>query len=185
MPPELFAFMGLIASGKSTLARSFAESRGIAYYNSDIVRKKIAGLSSVTRAGDKFGQGIYSTEFTRKTYDALLDYAAAELGSGKPVVLDASYGKRQERIYASELAERFNAGCFFIFCRCDEETTMGRLARRAGDPDAVSDADYEIYEKQKIFFEYPYPSEQGEVIEIDTDAPVEELVSRLEAALAE
>ncbi|MFP3984251.1 MAG: AAA family ATPase [Desulfurivibrionaceae bacterium] len=124
MPPDIFIFMGFIASGKSTLARAFSEKRGLPYYNSDVVRKKIAGLQAESRAGDEFGKGIYSQEYTRKTYDGLLDYAAAELQAGSSVVLDASYSRRRERKYAVDLAARFGAGCCFIFCQCSEETTQ-------------------------------------------------------------
>lgn len=184
MHPELFVFMGLIASGKSTLARSFAERRGYAYYNSDIVRKEIAGIKAAGRAGNGFGQGIYSREFTRKTYDALLDYAAGELQVKRSVVLDASYSRRKEREAVTDLAGRLNAVCYFILCQCDEKTTRQRLAERSRDPEAVSDADYEIYKRQKESFEYPDYSGEDRVIVIDTEAAVAELLEQLESALA-
>ena len=46
-PPLYFhiLFFGLIASGKSTLAKAWAEQKNIPYYNSDVVRKELAGLS--------------------------------------------------------------------------------------------------------------------------------------------
>ena len=73
MRPDLFVFMGLIASGKSTLAAAWAKKYTLPYYNSDIVRKKLAGFSANTRQASAFHQGIYSPEMTRKTYDALRD----------------------------------------------------------------------------------------------------------------
>lgn len=183
MPPDIFIFMGFIASGKSTLARAFAEKRGLPYYNSDVVRKEIAGMQAQSRAGEEFGKGIYSREYTRKTYDSLLDYAAAELQAGSSVVLDASYSRRRERKYAVDLAARFGAGCCFIFCQCSEETTKKRLAARARDRKAVSDADYRIYQRQKEFFEYPDELEKKLMVFIDTEASVTELLERLESAL--
>ena len=179
MQPDLFVFMGFIASGKSTLARAWADTFSLPYYNSDVVRKELAGFSASSRQSDAFHQGIYTPEMTRKTYDALLGYAKKEMTSGSSVVLDASYSTRSERDLVCQSASECGSRLFFILCQCDEEETRLRLAKRVRDSQAVSDATWEIYQKQVQHFKYPDELPSHALIVIDTKAPVQELIHTL------
>ena len=180
MQPDLFVFMGLIASGKSTLARAWADTFSLPYYNSDVVRKELAGFTASSRQSDAFHQGIYTPEMTRKTYDALLGHAKQELTSGSSVVLDASYSTRSERDLVCQSASECGSRLFFILCQCDEEETQLRLEKRRRDPLAVSDANWEIYQKQVQHFEYPDELPAHAFIVIDTKYPVPELLDILQ-----
>ncbi len=89
---SVYVFFGLIASGKSTLAEEFSNQYGLPYFNTDVVRKELAGLDPASRQSATFNQGIYTQEFSRKTYQAMLDLAATKIRSGhKGLVLDGSY----------------------------------------------------------------------------------------------
>ena len=77
--PEVWVFFGLIASGKSYLAEAWADRHGFAHYNSDQIRKELAGASSVSGRGEAPNQGIYTPEFSRRTYDELLQRAGVAL----------------------------------------------------------------------------------------------------------
>ena len=46
---RIFVFFGLIASGKSTLAEHFAKRYHLPYYNTDRVRKELAGIIQAIR----------------------------------------------------------------------------------------------------------------------------------------
>ncbi|MCI5209954.1 MAG: hypothetical protein D3910_14420 [Candidatus Electrothrix sp. ATG2] len=74
--PTLYIFFGLIASGKSTLAELFAEAQGFPYYNTDRVRKELAGIALNERRPDGMDQGIYTPAFTEKTYQAMSEKRA-------------------------------------------------------------------------------------------------------------
>lgn len=180
MQPDLFVFMGLIASGKSTLAKSWADRFSLPYYNSDVVRKELAGFSASSRQADSFHQGIYTPEMTRKTYDVLRDHAKRELISGKSVVLDASYSSRTERDLVCQCAFECKSRLFFILCQCSDEETRRRLEKRKVDPLAVSDATWDIYQKQKQHFQYPAELPSQSFFILDTEAPVEELIISLQ-----
>jgi len=170
----------MIASGKSTLATAWAEKLGIASFNSDALRKRLAGLVPTSRSAESFEAGIYSRDFSRRTYDALLEAAAEQLRASRSVILDASYGKKEERDRIRQLAASCGAAVSFILCRCPEEETARRLDQRAADPDAVSDGRWEIYLRQKETFEEPRELAASELFVIDTlDAP-QKLVKRLE-----
>ena len=131
---KLFIFFGLIATGKSTLAQAWAKRHNLAYYNSDVVRKELAGLSPETSRKESVDQGIYSREFSQRTYTGLLEHAEDELRKGKGVVLDASYQGRSERQRVRELAERLEAQVYFILCVCPEQEMKRRMELRAQDP---------------------------------------------------
>lgn len=178
-PPSLYVFFGLIASGKSTLAAAWAQTIGASYYNSDRVRKELAGLAANAPQQESFNAGIYTAEFSRLTYDALLSHADADLDRQRSAVLDGSYQNKAERARAIDLAHRHQARLIFVLCRCPEALMQERMARRALDPMAVSDGRWEIYLQQKARFEGPDELPAAGLISIDTDAPVETLLSRL------
>lgn len=180
----LFVFFGMIASGKSTLAEAWAEDLHLPYFNSDRVRKQLAGLKEETSQQDGFKQGIYSSDFSRRTYASLLDRAEKELTRGVSAVLDASYQNRQDRLRVLDLALRLQCRIFFILCTCREAEMKKRMERRARDPLAVSDGRWEVYIEQKKRFEPPVELAADELITIDTEAPVAVLLDRLHQRLA-
>jgi len=181
--PELFAFFGLIATGKSTVAEAWAKRKGLDYYNSDVVRKELAGLLPQTRQRETADQGIYTSEFTAKTYATLLARAEQDLNMGRGVVLDASYQQKTDRDQVRRLAQRLGVRLYFILCLCPEEEMKRRMAQRALDPQAVSDGRWEIYLKQKARFEAPAELAPDQLITLATDLPVEAVLKQLSAHL--
>ncbi len=179
---HIFVFFGMIASGKSYLASRWAGQHGYSYYNSDVVRKELAGLSAETSQKEEVDQGIYTAEFSRKTYDELIRLAKADLADGRyeGVVLDGSYQSRRERDLVRNKLGDFEP--FFIYCFCTETVLKERMELRAKDPKAVSDGRWEIYLKQKERFELPDELATDQLVRIDTDRSLDELLSRLDQA---
>lgn len=64
---------------------------GFAVLNSDVMRKKLAGLAPTERSSEGYGSGIYSKHFTELTYQALWREAEGYLARGTGVVLDATF----------------------------------------------------------------------------------------------
>jgi predicted kinase len=177
-PLIVYVFFGLIGGGKSTLAAAWARRLGIDWFNSDMLRKEMAGPDAGGR-GLPFGQGLYAKAFTGKTYQALLDRAAGELSRGRSVVLDGSYRCRADRLAVRDLAENYGARALFILCSCPEVELKKRLRQREADPKAVSDGNWQIYQKQKEIFEEPAELRPEELATLVTLAPVDVLVARL------
>lgn len=178
-PSIIYVFFGLIASGKSTLAQAWANHLGLACYNSDLLRKELAGAAAPTGRKAGFEQGLYSRQATEKTYAALLSRAAVELDQGRSVVLDASYRCRADRQNLRDLAKKYGACVRFVLCSCPETELQLRLKKRARDPLAVSDGRWEIYLKQKSVFQGPDELAANQLLTLSTKAPVYELVDRL------
>ncbi len=178
----LLVFFGMVATGKSYLASAWAKQYDLPYYNSDRVRKELAGLAPETGQQEEVDKGIYTPEFSRRTYDALIEHADRHFKDDKQacVVLDGSYQSLNERdLLREHFAERVRL--VFVHCFCSEKVVKERLDMRAGDLDAVSDGNWQIYLAQKKRFQVATDKEQ--VIEIDTDAPIEILVKKITTEL--
>ncbi len=174
----LLVFFGMIATGKSYLASHWAEQYKLPCYNSDRVRKNLAGLRPETGQKEGIDQGIYTPEFSRLTYDALIDHAEKHFKEDPlaAVVLDGSYQSLAER----ELLRKTFSGRVrleFVHCICSEDVVKERLQKRAADPDAVSDGNWVIYQAQQKRFQPVSARER--VMEIDTDAPVADLIQKV------
>lgn len=180
---KLFIFFGLIATGKSTLAQNWAEAGRMQYYNSDRVRKELAGLAANCRRSESLDQGIYTREFSRKTYDAMLERAESDLRQGRMVVLDGSYQDVAERDRLREMVAGHGADLCFILCECPEPLIKERLAKRAQDPQAVSDGRWEIYLKQKKRFSLPDELPPEQLLVFSTADLPDKLLAELEKQL--
>ena len=179
-------FFGMTASGKSTLGQAFADRRRAPYYNTDRVRKELAGLRAEEKRPDAVGRGIYSQAFTERTYQAMLDRASGDFTSGTPlVVLDGSYGRHADRDRVRTMARAAGVRCVFLFCSCGEEEVRRRLSLRSRDLAAVSDGRWEIYMHQRQTFELPDTGQASEddCLRLDTEQPVETLLQRLTVLL--
>jgi len=181
--PSIYVFFGLIATGKSTLAQAWAARHSLAYRNSDVVRKELAGLAPTANQREGVGQGIYTREFSRKTYDAMLTRAEEAIGQGRGVVLDASYQNREERTRVVAVAQRLHVAVHFVLCECGDDIKKSRLALRAQDPNAVSDGRWEIYLQQKTRFEAPTELGAGQLITLDTNLPLDAALDKLDRLL--
>ena len=181
---RIVVFMGMIASGKSYLAAAWAARHGFPYFNTDMVRKRLAGMDATEARPEGVGQGIYSAEYTRRTYDAMLSSAEENLRDPSVfcVVLDGSYQSEAER---DRVRRRFEgaARIVFVLCTCNEEVTQARLALRAADPTAVSDGRWEIYLAQREIFEFPEELPGEQFRRFETDAPLEVMLERLDDLL--
>ena len=172
--PSLFVFMGLPASGKSTLARTWARKHHFSYFNFDVVRTRLAGQHT---AG---GQDKYSPQMTRRTYDALLTYAEQELTAGRTVVLDAFYGSCAERVRVTQLAEKIKTTPHFALCYCSEKVVRLRLAERASGGKAEAEAQWQNFKKQQENLDPLDDLEPTMVVSIHTEGSPEQLLAQLD-----
>lgn len=180
----IVVFFGMTASGKSTLGTAWAAQSMAPYYNTDHVRKELAGLRASDRRPDSVESGIYSVDFTEKTYRELLSRAGEDLAAGRQfVVLDGSYSRREDRERVRDLAARYGAKSVFVFCTCSEAAVRHRLALRAQDPEAVSDGRWEIYQHQQATFERPDDQFETDCLFLNTEQPVAAMIAWLTAQL--
>jgi len=110
--PLLLITHGVMGSGKTALARALAPRLGAHAISSDALRKRLAGLDPHERRFEAWGEGIYSPEHSRKTYEKMHERAAKLLAGGHRVILDASYREAEWRHDAARTAQL--AGARFL-----------------------------------------------------------------------
>jgi len=176
--PTVVMVRGLSGIGKSTLARMIADVTNLAVLSTDNIRKVLAGLKTTEKAPSRFGEGIYSAEFTEMTYMEMIARAASLLAKGRSVILDATFSKARHAEEAQKAALRAGARAYIIECVAGDETVKGRLLKRdaecavKGMP--VSDAGWGVYLKQKEGYEAVRPD-----IIVNSERPFEESLPRL------
>ena len=148
----LIVVCGVPASGKSTIAKALAERSGFPVFNSDVIRKRLVGKAPTIRAGADWRQGIYGPQFTAATYAGLLDEAATTLKSGAGAIIDATFKDLAERLHFRDLARQMAVPIVFAECAISDQQAKSRLDARATQPDAVSDATWDIYLQHKAVF---------------------------------
>jgi predicted kinase len=181
--PVIYVFFGMIATGKSTVSQSWAWHKQLRCYNSDWVRKELAGMNPTESQRESADSGIYAKESSRKTYKTLLERTEARLKQGDSVIVDASYQYADDRQDVRKLAKDLNCQVYFILCQCPEPEMKRRMDLREKDPAVVSDGRWEIYLKQKKRFEPPDELSASELIILDTRTSLEELLEELEEKL--
>jgi aminoglycoside phosphotransferase family enzyme/predicted kinase len=173
LSPALVAIGGVIASGKSTVAERVAAEMSAPVIDTDRTRKELLGVEPADELREGAWQGAYDPEVTDRVYREAFRRAEVVLGSGRPVVLDASFRSGRMREAARELARAMNVPFRFIECRATPEATRARLAareHRAG----VSDARLDLYESFVARFEPITELSPAEHVVLDTSAPIEE-----------
>ena len=144
-PPRLIAIGGLSGSGKSKLARELASligpAPGARVARTDSTRKRLAGVALATRLRPR----DYSSEMSRRTYEAVYEEARVALAAGRSVIADAVFAQPEERAAiartASEAGVPFHGLWLDAVPRVLEQRVTGRRNN-------VSDATAEVVRLQ-------------------------------------
>ncbi|WP_053764152.1 AAA family ATPase [Streptomyces sp. AS58] len=166
---------GLPGSGKSTLSGALADRLGVTLLSTDRIRKELAGIAPEQPAAAGYGEGLYTPEWSARTYAALLDRASVLLSAGESVVLDATWSDAGQREAALRLAQDTSTDLVALHCHVPAEVSAARLSVR---PPGTSDAGPDIADTMASR-EAPWP----EAIPVDTHGPLESAVARALAAV--
>jgi aminoglycoside phosphotransferase family enzyme/predicted kinase len=166
---------GLPGSGKSTLSGALADRLGVTLLSSDRLRKELAGIPAEESAAAGYGEGLYTPEWTAKTYAALLERASALLSAGESVVLDATWSHAGQREAAQRTAERTSADLVALHCQVPDDVSAARLNTRGP---GASDADVDVATAMAAA-EPPW----AEAVTVDTSGPLEAAVVQALAAV--
>ncbi len=183
VPPVLLVLCGLPGTGKSTIAHAVERALGAVVLSSDLLRKRLFGLEPTERWRGGVGAGPYTSEWTTRTYDALCSQAAAHLDGGRSVIVDATFPVASWRARFLTLASERHVPARVLHVVAPDAVVEERLAARAHDASAVSDADLAVFRHAADRFEAPDAREPALVVVLDAREPPERSALRVVESL--
>lgn len=174
----LVLMSGVTASGKSTVAQRLGGLLAGSVFSSDVIRKKLAGLKPEDHSYDRFERGIYSPDWTRRTYDELLRLATPIIAAGGCAILDASFLRQAERERAAAVAAATNARLAVVECTAPGGVLLQRLTTREASG-GVSDGRPEILAGQIAAREPLQSLPGGTRITVDTSGTIELIMEEI------
>jgi len=174
--PLVLALAGLSASGKTTVATALAAASGFTHLNSDVVRKRTAGLDPTDRAPES----LYTGPVSRTTYTELGRLAAARAAGG--VIVDATFRRRADRdAFRTALGD--GANVLFAECRAPASVLEARASARTGEAGRVSDAGPAVVRRQRLDAEPLDEIAPRDHVLLRSDRPVAGILADLADAL--
>lgn len=181
--PELILMHGVSGSGKSWWSQHLLQRLGAIRLRSDVERKRLFGLAPLadSRAAGQPEAGIYGAEASARTLDRLLELAEGLLALGGPVIVDATFIRRDWRAPFAALAERLATRWRIVALDTSVEILRARVAERLTRGNDASEAGLAVLEAQLAAREPFDATEAAHVIEIDAgpDADIEAVLERL------
>lgn len=132
---------GLPGTGKTTVANGMEERAGWSVLRSDVTRKELTGHRANDSAVAPYGAGIYTSEMSDRTYDALFNAARRSLALGESVVIDASFVSNRHRAAARLLAAETGSELIELRCTAPADVARRRIRSRLAHGCDASDAD--------------------------------------------
>ncbi len=164
--PWLVIMHGVSGTGKSTVSETLLEQTGAIRLRSDVERKRLFGLSPLDQSSGEIKAVVYRTETTRKTYERLLAFARQLLQLGYPVIVDATFLKRQHRDAFRTLAASLNIPFLILDMQATPATLRERVKARTVESNNVSEADLPVLEQQERDQEPLAPDEQDAILRL-------------------
>ena len=132
--PKIWAFSGLPASGKSTVAREMAKTIAAPHLRSDAIRHTLFKAEAPEPRTAVFDSGIYARIPKRRTYGKLLEQTQTAIANGRSVVVDATFNRPEYRREISRLAKDRHLRLPFVECRAPLDVIKSRLHHREQHP---------------------------------------------------
>ncbi len=172
----MIAVAGLVASGKSTLARALARRLGAVHLEADAECDALLEERPAPVYEAQWEQA-FAPGFEDRVYEALLRRAETAVAEGHSVVLDACFPRADQRLAARALARRHGAGFLLVVCRAPASAVRARLAGR--DRRARREGWQALSERVAARWEPVASLAKDEIARVDGDGPVETVVARV------
>lgn len=169
--PQLVLMHGASGSGKSWLSGQLVPALSAVRVRSDLERKRLAGIEAAQPAAARVREGIYTPQFSHRTYGRLLDCAESCLRAGISVIVDAAFLDATDRRLFRNLAARLKVACTIVSCEADPITLAQRVAERSQARTDASDATLSVLDTQLREIQPFEAAEQSCVIHADTGEP--------------
>lgn len=159
--PALIITFGLSGSGKTYASADLVACSEAVRIRSDVERKRCETDS----------QERYSDRGIERVYERLLANALAIIDAGYPVIVDATFIKRERRDEFRSLAERRGVPFRIFHCTAEKDVLRRRIRQRAARGGDASEADLDVLALQLAEMEPLAEAEQPFVVAYDTESP--------------
>lgn len=179
--PRLVLMRGLSGSGKTYVARALVPRLPAISVRSDLERKRLFGLAADEESGSGVASGIYTHEAGERTYAAVERAAAAALGAGMDVIVDAACLARAQRAAFEALARAHGADFVILDCQAPEAVLRDRIAARKAQERDASEATDTVLDHQLETEEPIAADEAAATLALDASGPLDAdaLVARI------
>jgi aminoglycoside phosphotransferase family enzyme/predicted kinase len=164
--PHVVVVFGIMGCGKSTVAQAIGSHFGWPVFNSDVIRKQLAGVAP----NERQPESAYGREMTDRVYAQM--YAGVKAPG---VVLDAQFSTPAFR--------RPLKDALFVHCDAPDEVVRERMKKRVLDPSRVSDATADMLDDARARFQPPTPDEGLNMVAFDTQSAKTDVVNLVESVL--
>ena len=168
LPPTMILTCGLPASGKTWLARRLARPLRATLLRSDVRRKVLAGITPMPPGDGSYGTGRYAPHRRESVYRSLLESTLEPLRAGHSVIVDATFSRRAYRRDFIDAAARLGLPFQVLHVTAPEGVIRARLERRREDPTEASEADLEVYRREREAFEPPTEVPEKHLLEVSS-----------------
>ncbi len=127
----LIAVGGLVASGKSSVAREVARALGAEHIEADQARDEMLHIPSNQAAHEAAWLDNLAPGVTDRIYRKMLDRARSVLATQRSAVLDGCFATRSQRESARALAHECTTPFLFVECRTSRIVLEQRLRERS------------------------------------------------------
>ena len=134
----------------------------------DPLQPRPQGVDGRRRFGStirSLAQGIYTPEWTKRTYAECLRRAERALFEGRRVVVDATFREEWAQRAFLDAARRWAVPALLLLCEADPAVARARLEDRRGD---ASDADWAVHLQAAARWEEPGPSTREAIRTLST-----------------
>ncbi|HSN52462.1 MAG TPA: AAA family ATPase [Woeseiaceae bacterium] len=177
--PVLVIMHGLSGSGKTWLAERLMAALPAIRVRSDIERKRLFGLDEAADSDSGIGAGIYTPDASVETYERLFTLADSLLGAGHPVVLDAAFLKKKQRVSARSVASSLGVNSVLVCAEAPVDVLRSRIEARAKHKDEASEADLAVLEHQLEAAARVGLDEAAIHVDTSADTDVDDLVAAI------
>jgi len=166
--PLAIIVRGLSGSGKTTFARHAATSLAAVHLSTDQTRKS---------GSEATAQPSYDQAARRRIYDSMIQKGEYNLREGASIILDGTFLTSDVLNEAADALLLAGASVAVVTCTCPDRVAIERIAARNADPESLSDANADVFYKQRDLLE-PV-AEKYVSAEIDTTAELDVILNQL------
>ena len=164
---------GPTGSGKTTRSQALVERVGAIRVRTDVERKRLHGMTPMSRSGSPLNAGLYSATETDRTYLQIRDLTRTVAGAGYPVVVDGTFLLRRHRELFRALAVDLKVPFVIVDFVAPVEVLGARVQERHEAGRDASEADIRVLEHQLRTAEPLAADERASTVTCDAEAPIE------------